>query len=152
MARARQTTLKNRRRSRRRTASRTARRSAGSSSTGWARHGTALPGWNDLSTPNSRKPNRGDGFSERVSTVRFALILLVLAGAFTLYVGHVHATQEVLAQLQEARRTNQQLHLKHNRLKGAYDRATGPGVIHRRAREMGLRESLTYGSAITVDE
>lgn len=152
MARASKATLGKRQRSRRRNASRASRRSSNSSSTGWARHGTALPGWNDLSTPNSRKPSRGDGFSERVSTVQYALVVLLLAGAFTLYVGHVHATQDLLAQLQEARRANQHLHLKHNRLKGAYDRATGPGVIHSRARELGLRESLTYGPAIEVDE
>lgn len=152
MARANQTTLKSRQRSRRRNTSRASRRSSGSSSTGWARHGTALPGWNDLSTPNSRKKGRGKGFSKPISTVRFLVVVLLFGSALTLYIGHVHATQDLLAQVQEARRTNLHLHLKHNRLKGAYDRATGPSVIHQRARELGLRESLTYGPTIEVDE
>lgn len=152
MPRSNRTTSRTRRRSRR-GRSHAARRSSGSSSTGWTRHGTALPGWGDLSTPNGRRKSRGDdGFLERVSTVRAALLILVLTGAFTLYVGHVHATQDLLARLQEARSENQTLHLKHNRLKGAYDRATGPTVIHQRARALGLRESLTYGPTIQVDE
>jgi cell division protein FtsB len=87
-----------------------------------------------------------------VSTVRFALVVLLLAGAFTLYVGHVHATTDVLDQLQEARSENQRLHLKRNRLKGAYDRKTSPKVIHERAREMGMEASVTYGPPITIDE
>lgn len=126
-------------------------RTTSSKQTKWRRHGTALPGWKDLSdSPSTQK--RGSGsFLEQVSTVRFALIVLALAAAFTAYVGHVHATQDVLARVQEARRTNQTLHLKHNRLKGEFDRATGPAVIHERARALGLEESLAYGPPIQVE-
>jgi hypothetical protein len=83
---------------------------------------------------------------------RFAFFIAALAAACTLYVGHVHATQDLLARLQEVRQANQSLHLKHNRLKGAFDRATGPSVIHRRAQALGLEESLAYGPTITVEE
>lgn len=142
------------RRSRPRSGSYAKRRSssASTSATGWTRHGTALPGWGDLAPEKNKRTTKSSGnFFERISTVRFALLILVLAAVFTLYVGHVHATQDLLAKLQEARRVNQSLHLKHNRLKGAFDRATGPAVIHERAQELGLRESLTYGPSIEVD-
>lgn len=122
-----------------------------SSKTKWRRHGTALPGWGDLEDDRGRQRAPSEGFLERVSTLRFALVVLALAGAFTLYVGHVHATQDLLARLQEARQTNQSLHLKHNRLKGAFDRATGPAVIFERAHALGLEESLAYGPTIEVE-
>lgn len=124
-------------------------------SSGWSRHGTALPGWTDLERPkNRRRPERSgeDSFLEQVSTVRFALVLLVLAGAFTLYVGHVHATKDLLSEVQEARSENQRLHLKRNRLEGEFARKTSPSVIYERARELGLRASVTYGPPISVED
>ena len=122
------------------------------SSEGWVRHGTALPGWADLEPSHNRKRTAADDtFLENVSTVRFALIILAIAGLFTLYVGHVHATTDVYNQLQQAQAENQRLHLKHNRLRGAYDRRVGPSVIYDRARELGLRESVTYGPPISVE-
>lgn len=90
-------------------------------------------------------------FLQQVSTVRFALVVLVLAGAFTLYVGHVHATKDLLNQVQEARAENQRLHLKRNRLEGEFARKISPSVIYERARELGLRESVTYGPPITAE-
>ena len=144
-------TTRSRARRRRSRDTRAARRS--SSSTQWSRHGTALPGWGDLAPEkNRRKTSGSDGFVEQISTVQFVVVILVLGTLGTIYVGHVHATQDLLARLQDARQANQSLHLKHNRLKGAYDRATGPGVIHERAREMGLRESLTFGPTIELDQ
>jgi cell division protein FtsL len=123
-------------------------------STGWSRHGTALPSWSDLDPPKNRRArtHTEDGsFLRSVSTAQYALLVLVLAAAFTAYVGHVHATQQLLSEVQEARAANQSLHLKHNRLKGAFDRKTGPSVIYERARQLGLRESVTYGPTITVE-
>lgn len=123
-----------------------------SGSEGWKRHGTALPGWTDLEpAQNRRRRESGDTFLENVSTGRFGLALLVIAGLFTLYVGHVHATTDLYGELQQARTENQRLHLKHNRLKGAFDRRTGPSVIYERARELGLRESVTYGRPVSVE-
>lgn len=75
-----------------------------------------------------------------------------MAGAFTLYVGHVHATTDLANELQETRAENRRLHLKHNRLKGEFDRRTGPSVIYERARQMGLRASVSYGRPISIDE
>jgi cell division protein FtsL len=116
------------------------------------RHGTALPGWADLEPSTNRKRTAsGDTFLQNVSTVRFALLILAVAGLFTLYVGHVHATTDLYNQLQQARAENQRLHLKHNRLKGEFDHRTGPSVIYERARELGLQESVTYGPPITVE-
>jgi len=76
------------------------------------------------------------------------MVLLALATVFTLYIGHVHATQDVLAEVQHARRANLQLHLELNRLKGDFDRATGPSVVYQRARTMGLEEGIAYGPTI----
>lgn len=119
----------------------------------WDRHSTALPDWGDLETPkNRRKSGASDEtFLERVSTVRFAVGVLLLAGAFTLYVGHVHATKDLLGRVQEMRTENQRLHLKRNRLQGEFARKVSPSVIYERAREMGLRESVTYGPSISVE-
>jgi hypothetical protein len=127
----------------------------GAASTRWSRHGTALPNWSDLDPKRNQslKDDEGDGsFLQRVSTVRFALGVLAVAALFTLYVGHVHATQQLLSEVQQARSANQTLHLKHNRLKGAYDRKTGPSVIYERARELGLRERLPRSPVLTLDD
>jgi cell division protein FtsL len=121
----------------------------------WSRHGTALPEWTDLEPSKNKRrsePTSDDSFLERVSTVRFALIVLALAGAFTLYVGHVHATRSLLSEVQELRTENKRLHLKRNRLKGQFARKTSPSVIYERARELGLRASVTYGPPVSVDE
>lgn len=133
-----------------------ARRSSGDgAASNWSRHGTALPGWTDLERPkNQRRPERpsDESFLQQISTVRFALAVLVLAGAFTLYVGHVHATRGLLNEVQELRTENKRLHLKRNRLKGEFARKTSPSVIYNRAREMGLRASVTYGPPVRVQE
>lgn len=115
---------------------------------------TALPGWKELAQGKNERTTRraADGFMARVSTLRFALLILAIAGGFTLYVGHVHATQNVLAEVQQARQANLQLHLKYNRLKGEFDRATSPTAVYRRARQLGLEEGLAYGPTIQVDE
>jgi len=119
----------------------------------WSRHGTALPGWTDLEAPtNRRRPDTdGDSFLESVSTLRFAAVVLLLAGTFTVYVGHVHATKNLLGEVQELRSENQHLHLKKNRLQGEFARTTSPSVIHERARELGLQESVTYGPPVSVE-
>ncbi|MFP4227668.1 MAG: hypothetical protein ACLFTE_02445 [Salinivenus sp.] len=121
---------------------------------GWSRHGTALPGWTDLEGPKNRRHRESsDGsFLRRMSTGRFALLVLLVAGVFTLYVGHVHATKDLLNQVQEARTENQRLHLQHNRLQGIYDRKTSPHVIYERARELGLEASVAYGPPVSVDD
>jgi len=120
----------------------------------WSRHSTALPGWTDLEKPtNRRQPTSSDdSFLQKVSTIRFAAVVLLVAAAFTLYVGHVHATKDLLGEVQELRSENQRLHLKRNRLQGEFARKTSPSVIYERARELGLQESVTYGRPISIDE
>ncbi len=113
----------------------------------------ALPGWSDLAKSNhhARGGARGSAFLEAIPTTRFALLIAALAILFTAYVGHVHATQDLLADVQQMRRENLQLHLKYNRLKGDFDRMVGPGVIYERARRLGLVEDPRYGPTIEID-
>lgn len=117
------------------------------SETTYRRHGTALPGWGDLSGAD-RTAGEGTSSTERMSTGQFALVVLLVVGAVTWYVGHVQATQELLGELRQARQTNQELHLRYLRLKSEFNRATGPSVIYDRARALGLEEGLAYGPTI----
>lgn len=113
----------------------------------------ALPGWTELAKSNHRAPGSGrrGTFLERISTTRFALLIVAIAILFTMYVGHVHATQDLLADVQHLRRENLQNHLKYNRLKGEFDQMVGPGVIYERARELGLEENAVYGPTIEIE-
>ena len=119
------------------------------------RQGHALPGWSDIQGMNRRKsaaPREKATFLGRISTARFALIVLGLGVLFTLYVGHVHATQQILAELEEERRENLRLHLQHNRLKGDFDQMVGPSVIYGRAHELGLVTDPAPGPPVEVGE
>ncbi len=109
-----------------------------------------LPGWRDLATTNEREAGRPRALAQidKVSTMRFGLVLLAVATVFTLFIGHVHATQDLLDDLQQARRENLRLHLQHNRLRGEFDQATGPSVVYERAGAMGLVEGIEYGPTI----
>lgn len=111
-------------------------------------------GWEALQKPeNSRvlKAPRANPVLQSVSTKRFGLLVLLIAALFTLYIGHIHATQDLLSALEQTRRENLQLHLTYNRLKGEFDRVTGPAVIYERATALGLEEGITYGPTITLD-
>lgn len=113
----------------------------------------ALPGWHDLATGEPeryRMRARHASFLETISTARFGLLILVIAIAFTGYVGHVYATQNLLVERQLAEKENLRLHLRHNRLKGLFDQTTGPAMIYSRAKEMGLEEGIIYGPTIEV--
>jgi len=129
------------------------RGTSGRSGSNWSRHGTALPGWTDLEPPTNRRTSEpsDETFLQQVSTVRFAMVVMLVAGAFTLYVGHVHATKDLLGKVQEVRAENQRLHLKRNRLTGEFARKVSPSVIYERARDLGLRESVTYGPPVSVE-
>ena len=113
----------------------------------------AFPSWRDLATGNERDAQRPHTLAQidKVSTARFGLVLLAVATLFTLYIGHVHATQDLLDELQQARRANLQLHLQHNRLKGTFDQATGPAVVYQRAGAMGLEEGIVYGPTVKME-
>ena len=112
-----------------------------------------LPGWKDLGATGKKRSARTSpkgAYLERISNTRFMALILLVAALFTLYVGHVHATQALRTELERAQRDNLRLHLKHNRLKGEFDQATGPAVIYKEARALGLEEDLSYGPTIRV--
>jgi len=115
-------------------------------------HG-AMPTWRELESSENRRA-RQDGkkppFLEGLSTRKFGLLLVLVAAAFTLYVGHVHSTDDLLSDVQRLRRENHRLHLKYNRLKGEFDRITGPAEIRQRARALGFVEGGVHGVAVAV--
>ncbi len=111
------------------------------------------PGWKDLNkSKNSRHAEISgpESILGAISTVRFSLAVLAIAGVITLYVGHVHATQTLLSEVQELRRESLSLHLGYNRVKGMYDRSTGPSVIYERARLLNFEERMVTGTSIHV--
>lgn len=112
-----------------------------------------LPGWTDLAGKNRLRRGRAAGHPllDGVSTSRFAVMIVAIAVLITLYVGHVHATQDLLAEVQQQRQENLRLHLKHNRLKGEFDRMVGPAVIYERARAQGLVEEPDFGPPIEIE-
>lgn len=142
---------------RKRRSKKRSRRRTGWSWLSWRRRSdrTKLPGWGDLEAGQSaqapQRPPAG-AFLERISVLRFGLFLLLVVGALAGYVGHVHATQQLLEDVQEARQANLRLHLKHNRLKGEFDQATGPAVIYERAKALGLEDDIIYAPTIRVPE
>jgi hypothetical protein len=85
-----------------------------------------------------------------ISTLNFVLLVVAVSLVFTSYVGHVYATQDLLTELHEARRDNLRLHLRHNRLKAAFDASTSPQAVVPRAYELGLVEGLG-GPTLTLD-
>jgi len=126
---------------------------------------TGLPGWNDLGASDNgtaRKANKRKrrGPSTRrqsrlrvldvAPSLRFAVWTLIACIAVTLYVGHVYATQSTLANLQSERRENLRLRLTQDRLRGAFDRMTGPRQVMDQAAALGLEEGAAYGPVITV--
>lgn len=127
------------------------------------KNGRALPGWGDLpavSGKPGRKKAGGKAARRRadaklraldtVPSLRFGLVTLLACVFVTLFVAHVYATAATLDQLQEVRRTNERLRLTHQRLKGEFDRMTGPQTILRRAAALGLDEGVAYGPSIRL--
>lgn len=113
------------------------------------RSNAPLPSWGDLSGAEERERQ---GLLAGLSTPRFVLGVLAAAGACALYIGHVHATQALLTDIEEARAERQRLQLKKNRLQSAFDEATAPAVVYRRAEELGLEEGLARGPVIDVKD
>jgi len=84
----------------------------------------------------------------RVATWKFALLVFAIAGAMTIYIGHVYNSQDLLDDLQAERRENLRLHRNHNSLLGQYNEAVGPVVIYERAPSVGLQEGFDYAATI----
>jgi len=111
----------------------------------------ALPGWDAL--PGGSAGRKSKLFWQRldsVTTARFARWLFAIGVAVTLYVGHVHATQNTFERLHASQKENLRLHLERDRLNGELAHATGPTVIYPRAHKLGLEEDLGYGLTIVV--
>ncbi|NNF04149.1 MAG: hypothetical protein HKN17_06760 [Rhodothermales bacterium] len=128
--------------------------SAGASGDGADVRGVT-PGWNDLLTDNSARTaslKTPEGRLAAMSTAKVALVILAVAGLFTLYVGHIYATQDLLADVQRLRTENIELDLQRNQLSSAWDRTTAPAVISDRAGQMGFRESVPLGEPIIVED
>ncbi|HEX8386800.1 MAG TPA: hypothetical protein VF576_11485 [Rubricoccaceae bacterium] len=134
-----------------------------------ARRGTALPGWADLDGDAAggvaRHGGRGAAGSRKatqiaarkaarvrpldaVPSLRFGLLVLIACVVGTLFVAHVYATRATLAELQDARRESEHLRLAGQRLRGEFDRMTGPDAVMPRAAALGLQEGVAYGVPI----
>ena len=87
---------------------------------------------------------------DAVPSLRFGLLVLLACLTGTLFVAHVYATRATLADLQDARRENEQLRLAGQRLRGEFDRMTGPDAVMPRAAALGLEEGVAYGVPIRL--
>lgn len=139
-----------------------------------ARRGrTTLPDWGDLGPVESGRIAKQAGRAkagakhaskkaaqkvrrsrplDAVPSLRFGVLALLVFVAMTLYVSHVYATRATLAELQDARRTNERLRLTNQRLQGDVDRMTGPRTIMAEAARLGLEEGVAYGPPIHLDD
>lgn len=113
----------------------------------------ALPGWRELAEGNaSRQRPRQESptWLGAMSTARFVVIVLAVATLFTLYVGHVFATQDVLTEVQGLRNDQLALEMTFDKLEGEYHRVTGPERVFREARGLGLEDRLLEGAPVIV--
>ncbi|MEM1041079.1 MAG: hypothetical protein AAGI91_00470 [Bacteroidota bacterium] len=114
-----------------------------------------LPSWSDLASKRGASARRAKapkrGLAEGVPTLRFAGYVAAACVLLTLYVGHIYSTQELAAEVQQLQRENHRLVLKHNRLRGAFDRMTAPSVILQRAGALGLETGSAYGPTIQLE-
>ena len=137
-----------------RAATRKPRRSAASRAATSAK----LPGWSDLAGKKNKATKKKSakgvkpGLVDGVPTLRFAVLLVAACALFTLYVGHIYATQALVADVQTLRKDNLRLVLKHNRLRGEFDRMTSPTVILDRAAALGLAPSGDYAPTIHLTQ
>lgn len=116
---------------------------------------SSLPDWSEIDRPENRRvaPGRRQTTGPAAwPTARTLLWLVVFGLGLTLYIGHVHATKQLLVQVQDLRQENLQLHLKYNRLRGELQESAGPATVYERARRLGLTEGSSFGPTIHIDE
>ncbi len=113
------------------------------------RAATTLKRWQHLRSDSLG--SNAPGEVTTISTARFALFVVAVATVFTLYIGHVYQTQDILNALQQARGENLHLHLRHNEVKGEFDEATGPSVIHERAPGLGLEDGFSNAPLVRAN-
>ncbi len=113
---------------------------------------SALPSWGDLASTKGAATRRArapkSGFVDGVPTLRFALVVAAVCAVLTLYVGHIYATQALVAEVQQLEREHHRLVLKHNRLRGETDRMASPTTVLHRAAALGLEPGSAYGPPI----
>ena len=136
---------------------RTNRRQGASPRTGSAsdRKTSSLPDWSEIDRPENRRVaqrRRQTTGPAAWPTARTLLWLVVFGVLLTLYIGHVHATKQLLVQVQDLRQENLQMHLKYNRLRGELQESAGPATVYERARRLGLTEGSSFGPTIHIDE
>lgn len=88
----------------------------------------------------------------RISTLQFGLIIFIIAGILTLYIGHVHQSRELLGQISVQQRENVRLHLQRNRLVADFNASIGPSVIHQRGSVLGLQSGYEFAGIIRTPE
>ena len=91
-----------------------------------------------------------DTWLDAMSTARFVVISLAVATLFTLYVGHVFATQDLLTDVQQLRNEQLALEMTFDKLEGEYHRVTGPEEVFAAARDLGLQDQLQEGPPIQI--
>jgi hypothetical protein len=112
-----------------------------------------IPGWDALTKAVPRRSKgAGAGTKQSITTAHFALWLTGMALAATLYVGHVHATQQLFETLHTLKKDNLRLHLNLDQLRGEMDRAAGPAVLYPEARRLGLKEGYAFGPTIHLHD
>ncbi len=97
----------------------------------------SLSNWRELTVidESAVKPN----VIARIPTLHFGLIIFIIAGILTIYIGQIHRSQDLLGQINTERRENVRLHLQHNRLVADLNAALGPSVIHARGDSLDLK-------------
>ena len=111
------------------------------------------PSWKDLVTDNDRKKSlqqENESYLGALSTTRFAVGVLSVATLFTLYIGHVLTTQDLLKDVQDLRRENENLELQLNQVQGEEAEIVGYAEIVERARALGLEDRVPEGNQIIL--
>ncbi len=107
---------------------------------------TTIRSWQELTIIDEFTPERK--VIARVSTLQFGIIIFLLAGILTVYIGHIHTSQDLLAEINSQRKENVRLHLQHKQLVADYNAIVGPSVIYRRAENLGLERGHEYAGLI----
>lgn len=112
-----------------------------------------LPSWSDLADSHVIQQNARpevDNWFGAVSTARFVVIILALATVFTLYVGHVFATQDLLTEVQQLRNEQLALQMSEDKLEGELHHVTGPEEIFDAAASIGLYDRVHRGAPVVI--
>lgn len=110
-----------------------------------------FPGWDELAGKDAAARKARRSRTDGVPTFRLVLLLAVACAAITVWVGHVQATEDIAAEVQRLERQHLRLTLQHNRLRGAFDRATGPDAVLPRAAALGFTAAPATAPTLALD-